>query len=231
MIDIRNISKSYKVTSGWNKSNKVTSGWNLVLDDISVCFPSDRNIGILGLNGAGKSTLLRLIGGVEAPDRGEIVRDVNISWPIGFSGGILPDMTGREATRFITRIYGADIRETEDYVLDFSELGRYFDMEVKTYSSGMRARLGFSISMAMDFDCYLVDEVTAVGDARFRERYHQEFVKRQEHSCVLMVSHQPSTIKQFCDMVAVLFNGKITLYDSVDEGMRMYQEMIDKVKK
>ena len=218
MIDIRNISKAYRVHSGWN----------LVLDDISVCFPSDRNIGIMGLNGAGKSTLLRLIGGVEAPDKGEIIRDVNISWPIGFSGGILPEMTGREATRFITRIYGADIREAEDYVMDFSELGQYFDMEVKTYSAGMKARLGFSISMAMDFECYLVDEVTAVGDARFREKYHQEFMKRREHSCMLMVSHQPATIKEFCDMAAVLSDGKITLYDSVEEGMHMYQEHINK---
>jgi len=221
MIDIRNVSKSYRLESGWNT----------VLDDISICFPSKRNIGILGLNGAGKSTLLRLIGGVEMPDKGEIIRDVYVSWPIGFSGGIVPEMTGREATRFVTRIYGAKIKEVEKFVLNFSELGSYFDMEVKTYSSGMKARLGFSISMAMDFECYLIDEVTAVGDARFRERYRQEFFKRRKHSNLLMVSHQPNTIKEFCDMAAILFDGKIILYDSVEEGMQMYAKQIKNLKK
>ncbi len=221
MIDIRNISKAYRLASGWNQ----------VLDDISICFPSKRNIGILGLNGAGKSTLLRLIGGVEAPDKGEIVRDVNLSWPIGFSGGILPSSTGREATRFVTRIYGAKIKEVEKFVMDFSELGSYFDMEVKTYSAGMKGRLAFSISMAMEFDCYLIDEVTAVGDARFRKKYHQEFLNRQKHSNLLMVSHQATTIKQFCDMAAVLFDGKITLYDSVEEGMQIYQKQINSKKR
>lgn len=216
MIDIHNLSKSYRVTNRWH----------CVLDNISICFPSDRNIGILGLNGAGKSTLLRLIGGVESPDKGEIYRDVRVSWPIGFSGGILPDMTGREGTRFVTRIYGGSIKEVEKFVQDFAELGEYFDMETKTYSAGMRARLGFAISMAMDFDCYLVDEVTAVGDQRFRNKYHNEFLKRKEKSNLLMVSHQPHTIKEYCDMSAVLHNGKITLYDSVEEGMQAYSDMI-----
>lgn len=218
MIDIRNVSKAYRVGHGWNQ----------VLDNISVTFPSHRNIGILGLNGSGKSTLLRLIGNVEAPDKGEIYRDIKVSWPIGFSGGILPDMTGREGTRFVARVYGADIYETEAFVEDFSELGRYFDMEVRTYSAGMRSRLGFAISMAMDFECYLVDEITAVGDQRFRQKYHQEFLTRKERSTLLMVSHQPNTIKDYCDMAAVLFEGKITLYDTVAEGMQAYQENIER---
>ena len=221
MINITNVSKGYRVASGWHH----------VLDDISICFPSNRNIGIMGLNGAGKSTLLRLIGGVEAPDKGEIYRDVNVSWPIGFSGGILPVMTGREGTRFITRIYGGDIKEVEEFVMEFAELGDYFDMEVKTYSSGMKARLGFAISMAMEFECYLVDEVTAVGDQRFREKYHHEFMQRKKNSSLLMVSHQPSTIKEFCDMSAVLFDGKIVLYDTVEEGMQVYNEKIQSIKR
>ncbi len=221
MIDIRNVSKSYRLGSGWNH----------VLDNVSVCFPSKRNIGILGLNGEGKSTLLRIIAGVEAPDKGEIVRDIDLSWPIGFSGGVQPEMTGREATRFVARIYGTDIKEAEEYVLEFSELNTYFDMRVKTYSAGMKARLGFSISMAMHFDCYLIDEVTAVGDARFNEKYHQEFLKRAEKSNLLMVSHHANTIKKFCDMAAILFNGKITLYDTVEEGMKMYQQLINELKK
>ncbi len=216
MIELRNITKSYTVQHGRN----------IVLDDVSVCFPSDRNVGILGLNGAGKSTLLRIIGNVEPPDSGEIYKDVVVSWPIGFTGGIQPEMTGREGTRFIARIYGADIYETENFVEEFSELGRYFDMEVKTYSSGMRSRLGFAISMALDFECYLVDEATSVGDRRFREKYRKAFMDRKEHSSLLMVSHQASTIMDFCDMAAVLKDGKLTLYDSVEEGMEVYGENI-----
>ncbi len=221
MINLVNISKSYRVANGWHQ----------VLDNISVSFPSNKNIGILGLNGSGKSTLLRLIGGVESLDKGTIYRDVQVSWPIGFNGGILPTMTGREGTRFVTRIYGGDIREAENFVLDFAELGDYFDMEIKTYSAGMKARLGFAISMAMEFECYLVDEITAVGDQRFKEKYHNEFMKRRQNSSLLMVSHQPNTIKEFCDMAAVLFESKITLYDTVEEGMHVYSELIKSVKR
>jgi capsular polysaccharide transport system ATP-binding protein len=221
MIDIRHVSKAYRIEHGWNQ----------VLDDISIQFPSHRNIGILGLNGSGKSTLLRLIGNVEPTDTGEIYRDVKVSWPIGFSGGILPEMTGREGTRFVSRIYGADIKETEKFVQEFSELGNYYDMRVKTYSSGMKSRLGFAISMSMEFECYLVDEITSVGDQRFRNKYRQEFEARKERSSLIMVSHQANTIKESCDMAAVLFESKITLYDSVDEGMRVYTELIEQVKR
>ena len=217
MIELKNISKSYRLSHGWNK----------VLDNISICFPSKRNIGILGLNGEGKSTLLRLIGSVESPDKGEIYRDVKISWPIGFSGGILPEMTGRDGTRFISRIYGSNILETEQYVEDFSELGKYYDMEIKTYSTGMKSRLSFAISMALEFECYLVDEATSAGDRRFREKYHNEFMSRRERSSLIMVSHQPNTIQDYCDMSAVLSNGKISLYDTVEEGMEAYGETIE----
>ena len=221
MIEIRNISKSYRTASGWNQ----------VLDNISTTFPSCRSIGILGLNGAGKTTLLKLIGGVEPPDSGEIYRDVTISWPIGFSGAFAPTSTGRESTRFVSRIYGADIKKIEEFVQDFSELGEYFDMPYQTYSAGMRARLGFSISMAIEFDCYLVDEVTAVGDQRFKDKYYNEFLNRRNRSTMIMASHQTHTIKEFCDMAAVLFDSHITLYDTVDEGMVAYQEKIASVKR
>lgn len=221
MIDIRRISKTYRTSSGWNQ----------VLDNVSVTFPSNRNIGILGLNGAGKTTLLKLIGGVEPPDSGEIFKDVSISWPLGFSGAFLPFATGRESSRFIARIYGADIKETEEFVMDFSELGQYFDMPFRTYSAGMKARLGFAISMAVEFECYLVDELTAVGDMRFRERYAEEFRNRRHRSTVVMASHQPATIKEFCDMTAVIIDSHITLYDGVEEGMTAYLEHVRSVKK
>jgi capsular polysaccharide transport system ATP-binding protein len=221
MIEIRNISKAYRTASGWNH----------VLNDISITFPSDRNVGVLGLNGSGKSTLLRLIGGVEAPDRGEIVKDVRISWPIGFSGGFQPLMTGRENTRFVSRIYGADLKHVEAFVQDFAEIGAYYDMPVRTYSSGMRARLAFAISMAVEFDCYLIDELTAVGDQRFRDKYHKAFMDRRSRSTVVMVSHQPTTIQEFCDMVAILFDGQISLYNSVQDGMNAYQEKLASVER
>jgi capsular polysaccharide transport system ATP-binding protein len=221
VITLSNISKAYRTAKGWNQ----------VLDNISVTFPSGRSVGILGLNGSGKSTLLRLIGGVESPDKGEITRDVNVSWPIGFSGGFLPFATGRESTRFISRIYGASIQDIEAFVEEFSELGEYYDMPYNTYSSGMRARLAFAISMAMEFDCYLVDEATAVGDQRFRDKYQEAFAERHSRSTVIMASHQAHTIKEFCNMSAILFNSRITLYDSVEEGMTAYNELIRSIKR
>lgn len=220
MIDIRGISKAYRAGRGWNQ----------VLDNISATFPTDKSVGILGLNGAGKSTLLKLIGGVEPPDKGEIYRDVSISWPIGFSGAFLPTATGRESTRFVARIYGKDIKQVEEFVMEFSELGEYFDMPYQTYSSGMRARLGFSISMAIEFECYLVDELTAVGDQRFRDKYQEAFRNRRHKSTVIMASHQAGTIKDFCDITAIIADSHITLYDSVEEGMDAYQEYIKAIK-
>ena len=139
------------------------------VDDLDLTVPEGSFFALLGPSGCGKTTLLNLVAGYLEPDKGEIYRDINVSWPIGFSGGILPDMTGREGTRFVARVYGADIYETEAFVEDFSELGRYFDMEVRTYSAGMRSRLGFAISMAMDFECYLVDEITLTDPKMYTE--------------------------------------------------------------
>jgi capsular polysaccharide transport system ATP-binding protein len=221
MIEVRNLSKSYRTASGWNR----------VLNNISFTLPTGRSVGILGLNGAGKSTLLRLIGGVEPADSGEIYRDVTMSWPIGFNGGFLPHSSGRDNTRFIARIYDADIHQVEAFVAEFAELGEYYDMQYYTYSAGMRARLAFAISMAIEFECYLVDEVTAVGDQRFRDKYQQIFQERKSRSTVVMVSHQASLIKSYCDMSAVLFNNKIELFDTVEEGMRDYEEKIKSVKR
>lgn len=215
MITIKNLCKAYKAHGGWNQ----------VLDDVSAVFPDGRNVGILGLNGSGKSTLLRLIGGAESPDSGQITKNVRTSWPIGFSGGFQKGMTGREGARFVSRVYGANVRTTEKYVGDFAELGPYFDMPISTYSSGMRGRLNFAISMALSFDCYLVDEVTAAGDRRFREKYRAAFEELGKRASMIMVSHQSSTIQQYCDMAAVLHDGKLDLYDSLDEGMKVYESI------
>lgn len=215
MISIRNVSKAYRTRNGWNH----------VLNNISLEIPTGGKIGILGLNGAGKSTLLRIIGDVEAPDSGEIKKDVRVSWPIGFTGGFVPTLTGRENTRIIARIYGADPYEIEEFVNDFSELDHYFDEPIKTYSAGMRGRLNFAVSLAMHFDCYLVDEATATGDRRFIDKYQKAFEELQNRASLVMVSHQSSTIMKYCDTIAVLNGGKLTYYDDVSQGLDAYARL------
>jgi capsular polysaccharide transport system ATP-binding protein len=150
----------------------------IVLDHASTVFQSGRSYGLLGVNGAGKSTTLRMIAGTELPNSGKIHRSVRVSWPLGFAGGFHPLMTGRENVKFVARIYGADVRKVMLFVEDFSELGDYVDVAVKTYSSGMMARLAFGLSMAIEFDCYLIDEITSVGDARFQMRCKKAFDAR-----------------------------------------------------
>ena len=157
MIEVHNLSKAYPLKHGMNQ----------VLDDITITFPTGENIGILGHNGAGKSTLLRILANIEQPDSGDVIRHQRVSWPIGFSGGFNGSLTGAENSRFVARIYGADVDEISKYTWEFSELKDYFFMPLRTYSAGMRARLAFSLSMAIDFSVYLIDEVTAVGDKPF----------------------------------------------------------------
>lgn len=212
MIDLEGVTKSYRTRSGWNR----------VLDDITLSFPEGRNIGILGLNGAGKSTLLRVISGAEPPDRGRIRRNGTLSWPIAFTGGFPGTLTGRESARFVGRLYGAPPGAIEAFAEDFSELGSYFDMQVRTYSSGMRARLGFAVSMAVEFDCYLVDEATEAGDWRFRAKCMRAFRERGARSTVIMVSHNEETIRRNCDVGAVLKDGGLTLYDDIREAIAVY---------
>ncbi|MDD9979771.1 MAG: ABC transporter ATP-binding protein [Gammaproteobacteria bacterium] len=216
MIELRDISKSYRLGSGWNT----------VLDSVSAVFPTGKSVGILGVNGAGKSTLLRIIGGVEPPDEGTVRKDIRVSWPMGFSGGFSPNMTGRQGSRFVARIYGESPRAVERYARDFAELGPYFDMPIRTYSSGMRARLAFAVSFAVEFDCYLVDEVIATGDARFSKKYRREFKERARESSVILVSHNPEAIRAECDFAAVLTRGSLTLYESVDEAMDVYEQLV-----
>jgi len=150
---------------------------------------------------------------------------VRVSWPLGFAGGFHPLMTGRENVKFVSRVYGADCRKTLDFVEDFSELGDYIDLPVKTYSSGMMARLAFGLSMAIEFDCYLVDEITAVGDARFQARCQQAFEQRRKNSDLIMVSHSMGAIKDYCDRGAVLVDGHIIMFNSVDTAIETYNRL------
>jgi capsular polysaccharide transport system ATP-binding protein len=212
VIDIENITKIYPTRQGHN----------VVLDAVSASFPARTNIGILGLNGAGKSTLMRILARAEQPDEGRVVHSGRVSWPIGFSGGFNGSLSAEENCRFVARIYGAELDETVAFAMDFSELGEYFHMPIRTYSAGMRGRLAFALSMALDFDVYLVDEVTAVGDRRFRAKCKRAFEDRADHSSLIIVSHQDSTIRQYCDRCYVLHGGQLYQYDSVDVAALAY---------
>lgn len=215
MIQLTNVLKHYKVEN----HRKV------ILDHVSTVFDTSYSYGLLGVNGAGKSTTLRLISGTELPNAGKIRRTVRISWPIGFSGGFHPAMSGRENVHFVARVYGADVRKANRFVEEFSELGEYFDSPIKTYSSGMTARLGFAMSMAIDFDVYLIDEVTAVGDARFQERCREAFEQRRKSAGLIVVSHSMRTIAEYCDRGGVLADGRLTMYDKVSDAITMYNRL------
>jgi capsular polysaccharide transport system ATP-binding protein len=212
MIRLDRVSKRYRVRGGIRT----------VLDDVSVTFPTGRNVGILGRNGAGKSTLIRLIAGAEHPDSGRITRDVRVSWPLGFGGAFQGSMSGRDNVRFISRIYGANWREVLDAVEDFAELGPYLDMPLSTYSSGMRARLSLGLSLAIDFDCYLVDELPGVADARLRARYEEIMKTRRARSSMILVSHSPAAIKAQCDLAAILHRGQLVMTDDVGAAINLY---------
>lgn len=213
MIHLFDIAKSYTTSEGVHAVIKPTR----------LSLPSHRRVGVLGQNGAGKSTLLNLIAGVENPDQGYIQVDCRISWPLGFAGAFHGDLTGVENAAFVARIYGADVDYTIDFVKDFSEIGEYFHEPVRTYSSGMRGRLAFGLSMAIDFECYLIDEITAVGDQSFQAKCRQAFEERTEKSGILLVSHSETTIKSYCDLAIVIADGHLLPFDDIDEAVEFYK--------
>jgi capsular polysaccharide transport system ATP-binding protein len=200
-----------------------------ILDDATFSLPAGHNYGVLGGNGAGKSTLLRLISGAEHPNRGRVRRRARISFPLGFSGTFHGHLTGRQNAMFIARVYGEDKQRVNQFVADFSELGPYLDMPIQTYSSGMMAKFALGLSLAIDFDVYLVDEVTEVGDARFRQKCAAAFRERAARSDIIMVSHNSHTIKAYCDRGAVLADGRLELFDSVDEAALVHRRVLDSV--
>jgi capsular polysaccharide transport system ATP-binding protein len=216
MITLEGVSKVYR-TRGGRKT---------VLDNVNVTFESGYNFGVLGANGAGKSTLLRLIAGSEIPDFGVIRRYTRVSFPLGFGGTFHGALSGRENVAFIARIYGAGIREVLEYVENFSELGEYLHMPVNTYSAGMRARLAFATCLALDFELYLVDEVTEVGDQRFRQKCAEAFRDRMQRSDIILVTHNIHTLRQYCDRGAILANGELTLFDDIGTALGRYQRIV-----
>jgi capsular polysaccharide transport system ATP-binding protein len=215
MIQLKNVLKFYKVGTSMR----------VVLNHVSTVFESGWSYGLLGVNGAGKSTLLRIISGTELPNSGSIVRTTRVSWPRGFAGAFHPLISGRDNVKFVARVYGADIEKVNNFVEDFAELGDYIDMPVQTYSSGMLARLAFGLSMAIDFDCYLIDEVLAVGDARFQKRCEDAFASRRKSSDLIVVSHSMSTVKAYCNRGAVLVDGHLLMYESIDKAIEIYNRL------
>ena len=213
MIIARNLTKRYPFQGGYRT----------VLQDVNLRLERGQKVGILGRNGSGKSTLIRVLGGSENPDAGTIHRGMSVSWPLALGGGFQVSLSGMDNLRFICRIYGVSIEDRIPFVKEFTELGRYLHEPMKTYSSGMRARLAFALSMIIEFDCYLIDEVMAVGDDRFKERCQYELFEKRRDRAMLIVSHSIGYIKKHCDTAAVLLRGQLHHFESIDQGYAFYQ--------
>ena len=215
MIRVENVTKVYKTRSGPK----------LVLDDVSLEIGQGDALAIMGRNGAGKSTLTRMISGIEFPTKGVVRREMNVSWPLGYMGAFQASLTGADNARFIARIYGVPIKDTLAFVEDFADLGPYFNMPVRTYSAGMKARLSFGVSLAIKFDCYIVDEVTGAGDHRFAERSKEALRERRDNGALIMISHNPQTLLEYCSRGALLDAGRLTFYSSVQDMIDAYHAL------
>ncbi|MDD5177476.1 MAG: ABC transporter ATP-binding protein [Sterolibacterium sp.] len=219
MIIVEDVHKRYQTDHGPGK-------W--VLQGVSFTIPPKLNVGLIGANGAGKSTLLRIVGGIDQPNKGHVERHCRVSWPMGFGGGLQGSLTGRQNAKFVCRIHGHedDIPDRLNYILDFSELGDAFEEPVKTYSSGMKSRLQFALSLAFDFDVYISDEVTSAGDAAFKDKAAAAFKKLADHASLIMVSHGEGTLKQFCSAGIWIHDGKAHWFDQIDDALKAYKETL-----
>ncbi|QCI93587.1 ABC transporter ATP-binding protein [Novosphingobium sp. EMRT-2] len=213
MILLENVSKSYHTRIGRKH----------VLSDISFRIDKGERVGFLGRNGAGKSTLIRVISGAELPDSGTVTRQMSVSWPLAFGGAFQIALTGIDNLRFICRIYGVSAEGKLDYVQEFAELGEYIYEPLRTYSAGMRARLAFAISMVIEFDCFLIDEVIAVGDDRFQRKCHVELFEKRSDRTMIIVSHNEYFIREHCDRIAVIDGGRIIDFENADEAFEYYK--------
>jgi len=214
MIYLKNLCKTYTL-KGRHK---------IVADNINAVFPSGVSVALLGRNGAGKSSLLRMISGAMLPTSGNILSTGSISWPVGFAGSFNGELTGEQNCRFVARVYGVDTKDLLYFVEDFAELGDHFRLPIRTYSSGMRSRLAFGLSMAIPFDTYLVDEVSAVGDASFKAKSNRVFNDRMKNSGAIVVAHSMSTLQKLCQSGAVLEKGKLTYYDNIKDAIAVHLE-------
>ena len=219
MIKLDNLTKFYPLSNGDK---------HFVFREFTFTFPDDCSIGLIGRNGAGKSTLMRLLSGADIPNAGKVITDKKISWPVGLAGGFQHALSARDNVKFIARVYGyrgEALEEKVRYIEEFAEIGKYFDEPMNTYSSGMRSRIGFGLSMAFDFDYYLIDEAGAVGDAKFKQKSDAIYQEKLSNSKVIMVSHNMSEIEQWCDKVILVNCGTATVYDDVKEGIEMYKRI------
>jgi capsular polysaccharide transport system ATP-binding protein len=217
MISAEGLCKDYHSETG--------HGWHRVLSNVSFTVSPGEKVAVLGRNGAGKSTLIRLISGIELPTLGTIGRDMSVSWPVGLTGGIGGAMTGNDNIRMICRIYNRPFPLIREYVEDFAQLGKYLSEPVRTYSAGMRARLNFAVSLAIDFDCYLIDEIISVGDQRFQQRSYDElFVRRADRSLVL-ASHSPEIVRAYCSRAIVLHRGRGKMFDDLELALAIYKDL------
>lgn len=216
MIRLEELSKSY---AGGGRRRPI-------LDRVSAVFPTGASVALLGRNGAGKSTLLRMIAGTARPSAGRIVADGTISWPVGFAGSFHPDLTGAQNVRFVARIYGVDTDALVAYVADFAQLGDNYHLPFGSYSSGMRSRLAMGCSMGIDFDIYLVDEVTSVGDAEFREQSQRVFAERMQRASSVVVSHSMPLIRRLCNMGAVLDRGRLLVFDRIEDAIACHEYLM-----
>ena len=208
------------------KRYRTRRGRHTVLNGIDLQVKKGDKLGILGRNGAGKSTLIRIISGAELPNAGQVTRTMSVSWPLAFGGAFQGSLTGIDNVRFICRVYGVDFDRVVPFVEDFSELGKYLREPVKAYSSGMRARLAFAISMAIEFDCFLIDEVISVGDARFHEKCQRELFERRGDRAMIIVSHEAHNIREHCTRACVLNGGRLTEYPDLDAAYAAYSQQL-----
>lgn len=216
MIELKDITKSYATPKGRH----------FVFRGLNATLPENKSVGLLGKNGAGKSTLLRIIGGIDFPDSGQVITNKTISWPVALAGGFQGSLTGRQNVRFVARLYALekDVQQVVGFVEEFAQLGKYFDMPIKSYSSGMRSRLGFGLSMAFDFDYYLLDEVGAVGDAVFRKRSQALLDDLKQNSNIIMVSHDLNDLTRNCDVGFVVQDGQAQYFEDIKEAVEVYKE-------
>lgn len=219
MIEFQNVTKSYLHHKGGRK---------YVFKDLSFSIPEGKNLAILGRNGAGKSTMINLLAGIDSPDNGRIITDKRISWPVGLSGGFQGSLSARENCKFIARTQGFRGKGLQDkvkYVEDFAEIDEYFDLPMKTFSSGMRGRVAFGLSLAFDFDYYLVDEAMSVGDQQFKKKAKKVFDEKINQSNLILVTHGMSQVRELCDLVMILDKGKTQIYQDIDEGINCYNNL------
>jgi capsular polysaccharide transport system ATP-binding protein len=215
MIICKNICKTYKLGHGRKQ----------VLDNVNLVVERGERIALLGRNGAGKSTLIKILGGVEMPTSGKVERHMSMSWPLGLTGGFQGSLTGYDNARFIARVYDRDYPEMKAFVEDFTELGRQLRMPVKTYSQGMRARLAFALSLAIEFECYLIDEVIMVGDQNFQRKCRYELFERRSDRGMILASHSPDIVEQFCDRALILHKGHLIAYDELGVAIDAYMKL------